>query len=180
MSGKTSYAIFLSTLALFAALASHAKEPASSERSAVLSAVRAGNQAAYAKALERYNARLSVEFAPKSKPKPKAIRKLASISAVAQAKEISTNSVSVAHEETNLPDDSKKGLPSVKSEDPVMANLSESLKKNYQDCLKSGSPECCRPMIDSRASLPMACVNRDITSDGSSNAVSASVANSAM
>ncbi len=169
MYGKTSYAIFLSTLALFAALAAHAKEPAASERSAVLSAARAGNQAAYAKALERYNEALSVAFKPKAQP----IRKPASTALVAHAQ-------AIAHKETNLPDDSKKVLASTEPKDAVMAALTPELQKSYQDCLKAGPAECCQPMIDSRASLPMSCVNRDIASDGSSNGLAASSANSAM
>ena len=87
MSQKTSYAIFLSFMALFAALAANAKEPAAAERAAVLSAV--GNQTAYAKALEAYDRKLTRIFAPKpgkgiiAKAKAKARKTVARPKAIA-------------------------------------------------------------------------------------------------
>lgn len=89
MSGKSMFAALISFMTLFA-LAAQAREPAGKERAAVIAAVRSGNQAAYARALERYNDRLTLEFAPKKKGVTRSIaRHVAVLPEAARAQDLS-------------------------------------------------------------------------------------------
>lgn len=167
MSQKTSYAIFLSFMALFAALAANAKEPAAAERAAVLAAIH--DQAAYAKALEAYDRRLTHVFAPTpvkgvvAKAKIKAKKKAVRPKAIAQA--------------TPLKAEPPKPV------DAVMATLNAQLQGVYNDCLKSNPKECCTPLLDHGA-IPASCresspaPSRGLASDSTAAAIEEATAQS--
>ncbi len=155
-SEKAYYTILLSGMALFAAIAAYAKEPASVERAAVLTTV--GHPDAHRKALEAYDraltAKLTRLYAPKKARPPVVKTTVAKPMPIAKATPIRTV-------ETHLPGDAKTALPAVQTpEDAVTTTLNAEIRGLYAACLKSGPRECCTPLIDHRAAMPLACGNR--------------------
>jgi hypothetical protein len=190
MSDKTSYAIFLSFMALFAALAAHGSEPAAKEHAAVLSAARSGNQSDYAAALIRYSDRLSKEFAPKETAATVAkaevkIEAPVEEAALAGAPEIELAKVEPAKvitpaEATKAADQAAELAQATKVEpvteikpslfETLLASATPESKKMYAECLQTGPAECCPAVIDKHASMPELCgtyapaANRSISS----------------
>lgn len=155
MSGKSLYAVLISCMTLFALAAQAGGEPAGRERAAVLAAARAGNQAAYAKALERYNERLTREFAPKRKAYGKVLGKAVgrplAVTQKLKAAVASPPGYTAPHK---------------------IAAIDPAISLAFQDCLKTGPKDCCTPIIDKRAAMPASCVNRALASQPAEESMS--------